>query len=419
MDLLDKLRVVEKRRAMFAAGGALPGETVIDGVIGPCAVTINGRPTLMFGSNNYLGLTLHPDVMEAARQAVGEFGTGTTGSRTANGTLSLHEGLERELADWFGKRHAMVFSTGYQANLSVIGALCGAGDVILIDSDSHASIYDATRQTASQVVAFRHNSPESLRRKLERLPAAERNRLVVVEGLYSIRGDVAPLGDIVAACRAHHAYILVDEAHSLGTYGATGLGCAEAQGVLADIDFVVGTFSKSLGGIGGVCVSDHPELRALHFLARAYVFTASGSASNIAGVRAAVSIVRRHPELRARLWSNVARLRQGLQELGYAIGPTESPIVPILIGDESRTIELWQRLLAAGLYVNVIVPPGCPVDQCVLRASCSAAHTPEDIERALAIFAQALPSCLTSVPFSGLRDTVVEADLRDHTETFS
>src|SRR5439155_27016522 len=317
MDLLDKLRIVEKRRAVFANGGALPGETVIDGVIGPCEVTVHGRPTLMFGSNNYLGLTLHPDVMEAARRTIGEYGTGTTGSRTANGTLSLHEDLERDFAEWFGKRHAIVFSTGYQANLSLIGALCGPDDVILIDSDSHASIYDATRQTASQVVAFRHNAPESLRRKLERLPRSRRNRLVVVEGLYSIRGDVAPLRDIVDVCHAYGAYVLVDEAHSLGTYGATGLGCAEAQGVLAQIDFVVGTFSKSLAGIGGVCVSDHPELRALHFVARAYVFTASGSASNIAGVRAAVRIVRQHPELRAQLWDNIRRLRRGLQDIGY------------------------------------------------------------------------------------------------------
>jgi 8-amino-7-oxononanoate synthase len=393
MDLLDKLRGVEKRRAMFANGGALPGETVIDGVIGPCAVTINGRPTLMFGSNNYLGLTLHPEVMEAARRTIGEYGTGTTGSRTANGTLSLHEDLEHDFAEWFGKRHAIIFSTGYQANLSLIGALCGPDDVILIDSDSHASIYDATRQTASQVVAFRHNAPESLRRKLERLPGSRRNRLVVVEGLYSIRGDVAPLRDIVDVCHAYGAYVLVDEAHSLGTYGATGLGCAEAQGVLAQVDFVVGTFSKSLAGIGGVCVSNHPELRALHFLARAYVFTASGSASNIAGVRAAVRIVRQHPELRTQLWDNIRRLRRGLRDLGYVIGDTESPIVPIVTGDEARTIALWQRLLSAGLYVNVIVPPGCPVDQCVLRASCSAAHTAEHIARALEIFAAArMPS---------------------------
>jgi 8-amino-7-oxononanoate synthase len=383
MDLLSKFRAIETRRAMFAMGPSAPGATVIERVLGPCEVVINGRPTLMFGSNNYLGLTLHPDVVAAARDAVTQYGTGTTGSRTANGTLALHEDLERTFADWFGKRHALIFSTGYQANLSLIGGLCGVGDVILIDGDSHASIYDATRQTASQVVAFRHNSPESLCKKLERLPRGQRNRLVVVEGLYSIRGDVAPLKEIVEVCRAHGAYLLVDEAHSLGIYGANGLGCVEEQGVLDDVDFIAGTFSKSLAGVGGVCVSDHPELRMLHFLARAYVFTASGSPSNVASVQAAVRVVRAHPELRDQLWTNIRRFRQGLKDLGYRIGSTESPIVPILTGDEGRTIALWQELLAEGLYVNLIVPPGCQSDECVLRASCSAAHTREHLTRAL------------------------------------
>src|SRR6476660_3166641 len=386
MDLLEKLRAIEKRRASFADGAPVPGQTTIDRVLSPGEVIVGGRPTLMFGSNNYLGLTLHPDVTEAARRAVLEYGTGTTGSRTANGTLAIHEDLEREFANWFGKRHAIIFSTGYQANLSLVGGLCGAGDVILIDGDSHASIYDATRQTAAQVIGFRHNSPESLRKKLERLGPRDRNRLVVCEGLYSIRGDVAPLRDIVDVCRAHRAYLLVDEAHSLGTYGPTGLGCAEDQGVLDEVDFIVGTFSKSLAGIGGVCVSNHPELRALHFLARAYVFTASGSPANVARVSAAIKVVRAHPELRDQLWANVHRLRQGLRELGYTIGETESPIVPIFTGDEARTIALWQRLLSDGRYVNLIAPPGCPVDDCVLRASCSAAHTPDHLARALDIF---------------------------------
>jgi 8-amino-7-oxononanoate synthase len=388
MDLLDKLRAVEQRRAAFEAKSAMPGRTVIERVLGPCEVMVHGRPTLMFGSNNYLGLTVHPEVIAAAQRGAADYGAGTTGSRTANGTLAIHEELERQFAEWFGKRHAIIFSTGYQANLSLIGGLCGPGDVILIDSDSHASIYDATRQTASQVIGFRHNSPESLRKKLERLPGRQRNRLVVVEGLYSIRGDVAPLREISEVCRANAAYLLVDEAHSLGTYGARGLGCAEDQGVLEHVDFVVGTFSKSLAGIGGVCVSDYPELRALHFLSRAYVFTASGSPSNIASVSAAVKVVREHPELRDRLWANIRALRAGLKDIGYAIGDSESPIVPILTGDEEQTVALWNRLLTAGLYVNVIVPPGCPKDDCVLRASCSAAHTPEQIARALEIFAR-------------------------------
>jgi 8-amino-7-oxononanoate synthase len=388
-DLLDKLKLVEERRALFEAGTASPGSTVIERVLGPCEVVIGGRPTLMFGSNNYLGLTFDPTVMAAARDAIVEYGTGTTGSRTANGTLALHEALERDMADWFGKQHALIFSTGYQANLSVIGGLCGPDDVILIDSDSHASIYDATRQTTSQVVAFRHNSPESLRKKLERLPAGQRNRLVVVEGLYSIRGDVASLRELVEVARAYGAYVLVDEAHSLGTFGPTGLGCAEAQGVLDQVDFVVGTFSKSLAGVGGVCVSDHKEVRSLHFLARAYVFTASGSPANVASVRAAVRVIRKHPELRDTLWVNIAQLREGLHKMGYVIGSTESPIVPIFTGDEARTIALWQKLLVEGLYVNLIVPPGCSRDDCLLRASCSAAHTPQQIAKALDILERA------------------------------
>jgi len=408
MDLLDKLRAIEQRAATFADRSAMPGFTVIERVLGPCEVVVRGRPTLMFGSNNYLGLTLHPDVVDAARRAVVEYGTGTTGSRTANGTLAIHEQLEHQFAEWFRKRHAIIFSTGYQANLSLVGGLCGPGDVILIDRDSHASIYDATRQTAAQVIGFRHNSPASLRKKLERLPGNESNRLVVVEGLYSIRGDVAPLRDIVDVCRAHRAYLLVDEAHSLGTYGPTGLGCAEDQGVLDEVDFIVGTFSKSLAGIGGVCVSNHPELRALHFLARAYVFTASGSPSNVASVAAAVDVVRAHPELRDQLWANVRRLRQGLQDLGYAIGSTESPIVPIVTGEEQRTIALWQYLLNEGLYVNLIVPPGCPRDECVLRASCSAAHSPEQITRAMEVFARALSQPpFASIPRGGLRESFV------------
>lgn len=401
MDLFDKLRAVEARRARLA-GSSVPGDTVIERVLGPCEVLIDGRRTLMFGSNNYLGLTAHPAVLAAAQNALSEYGTGTTGSRIANGTFDLHTNLERDLADWFGKRHALIFSTGFQANLALIGGLCGADDVILIDRDCHASIYDATRQTSAQVIAFRHNSPESLRRRLARLPRGHRNRLVVVEGLYSIYGDVAPLRDIVDVCRTHGAYLLVDEAHSLGTFGAGGRGCVEDQGVLGEVDFVVGTFSKSLGGIGGMCVSDHPELLALRYVARAYLFTASGSAVNVAGVRAAVEVVRRHPELRDRLWGNIRQFRRGLDRLGYTIGDVESPVVPIFTGDEETTIALWQTLLASGLYVNIILPPACPQHACVLRTSCSAAHTMDQIDRAVEIFAAARPEVCSYAAMSGV-----------------
>ena len=386
MDLLDKLQPYAERVAAFG-DGPIPFDTVIDRISGPAEVIIGGRPTLMCGSNNYLGLSFHPDVLAAAHAALDRDGAGTTGSRAANGTFAGHRRLEDTFAQLYGKKRALVFTTGYQANLGVISGLCGAEDVVVLDMESHASIYDGARLSGAQLFAFRHNSAADLARKLARLPNSRR-ALVIVEGLYSISGDVAPLADIVAACRAAGAYLLVDEAHSFGVYGDRGLGCAEAQGVLEDVDFIVGTFSKTLAGVGGYCVSNHDALKLLHFVARPYVFTASGSPANIASVQAALEVMRGNPMLRDRLWDNVRRVRAGLLRLGFTIGQTESPIVPIAIGTAERTVAVWQALLAAGLYANIVLPPGCSPEACVVRTSYSAAHTPEHIDRALAIFEQ-------------------------------
>ena len=384
MDLFDKFRAIAERAARYEHA-TRPADTIIEDVIGPCEVLIEGRPTLMFGSNNYLGLTFHPEVIAASKAALDRAGSGTTGSRVANGTLAIHRELEQALIACFNKREALIFSTGYQANLSLLSGLCGPDDVVLLDTDSHASIYDAARLSGAQMVAFRHNSADSLDTKLRRLPAGSTNRLVVVEGLYSLHGDVAPLRDIVTVCRRHGAYILVDEAHSFGTYGARGLGCSEDQGVLDEVDFIAATFSKALGGIGGFCVSNHPQLGYLRYLARPYVFSASGSPANIAGVRAALKVSTQDRGLRERLWKNIRRLRRGLGQLGYQIDPTESPIVPIRIGAEDIAISLWQGLLEGGLYTNIIIPPACAGDQCLLRASCSAAHSDHQIDAALEI----------------------------------
>jgi 8-amino-7-oxononanoate synthase len=384
MTLLDKLDYVGERLRAFG-DSAVPFDTVVDAAPGPSEVIIDGRRTLMCGSNNYFGLSFHPDVIAACRAALEQYGSATTGSRAANGTFALHRDLERELAAFYGKQHAMVFTTGYQANLGVIAGLCGPEDVVLLDVESHASIYDGARLSGAQTFAFRHNSPGDLARKLARQPHGSRC-LVVVEGLYSIGGDVAPLADIAAVSRSAGAFLVVDEAHSFGAYGANGLGCAEAQGVLDSVDFIVGTFSKTLAGVGGFCVSNHAALKALHFTARSYVFTASGSPSNMAGVQAALAIVRTDSSLRDRLWENVRRVRAGLLRIGYRIGSTESPIVPIQIGTTGRTVEVWQALLAAGLYTNIVLPPACRPDACLLRTSYSAAHTPADIDRALEIF---------------------------------
>jgi 8-amino-7-oxononanoate synthase len=340
----------------------------------------------MCGSNNYFGLSFHPRVICAAQAALQNEGAGTTGSRAANGTYAAHRRLEHTFAALYSKPHALVFTTGYQANLGLIAGLCGPDDAVVLDIESHASIYDGARLSGAQVFAFRHNSVSDLRRKLERRPAG-RPVLVIVEGLYSISGDEAPVADVVQVCREAGAMLMVDEAHAFGAYGTRGLGIAEAQGVVDDVDFVVGTFSKALAGVGGFAVSRHAALRLLHFSARPYVFTASGSPANIAGVEAALDVLKAEPELRARLWENVRRMRTGLAQAGFALNRTESPIVSIRIGSADRTIAFWRALLDAGVYANLVLPPACHSDACVLRSSYSAAHTPEQLDHALAVFA--------------------------------
>jgi len=391
MDLLHKLRTAEET-ARGSDGRAFPGDVHIDAILGPGEVSIAGRRTLMFGSTNYFGLTWDHETVAAAQDAIAQYGTSTTGSRTANGTLRLHADLERDIADWFGMRDALLFSTGYQATLSVVGGLCGITDVVVVDAESSDAIRDATCHTSARVVTFRHHSARSLADRLAALPRGPRNKLVVVEALDPVRGDAAPLKDIVDACRRHGAYLVVDEADSLGTLGATGLGCAEAQGVLHEVDFVVSSLANALASVGGVCVSDHDELRALHFLARPYVFTASGSPATVASARAAVRILRERPQLRERLRANSRQLREGVRAAGYRVNSTDAPFVSIFAGDERRGVALWRRLLAGGVYVDVIRPHTRSPDDWVLRASCSSAHSSEQIARAVDVFTRARDS---------------------------
>lgn len=386
MPLFDKLQTIVARLA-DVGHGAVPFDTVIDQIAGPTEVIIGGRRTLMCGSNNYFGLSFHPEVIAAAQHAIAQDGAGTTGSRAANGTYTAHRALEQAFADIYGLPHAMIFSTGYQANLGIISGLCGPDDAVIVDVESHASIYDGARLSGAQLFQFRHNSPADLARKLER-QAKPDHCLVVVEGLYSISGDVAPLREIAAVCRQTGARLMVDEAHSFGAYGPRGLGCAEEQGVLDEVDFIAGTFSKALAGVGGFCVSRHPEMKYLHFTSRPYVFTASGSPATIAGVATALRILGQEPTLKTRLWDNVRRVRAGLLGAGFTIGQTESPIVPVVVGTAERAIGMWQALLDAGVYVNIVVPPACRADACVLRTSYSAAHTADDIDRTVEVFAR-------------------------------
>jgi 8-amino-7-oxononanoate synthase len=386
VSLFDKLRPIAERLEAFS-GGPVPFNTIIDAILSPTEVLIGGRRTLMCGSNNYFGLSFHPDVLAAAQDALSREGAGTTGSRAANGSYAAHRQLEESFARAYGKTHGMVFTTGYQANLGVIYGLCTSGDTIVLDLESHASIYDGARLSGAQIFAFRHNSPSDLARKLSRIEKPS-NCLVVAEGLYSISGDVGPLRELSAACREAGAYFMVDEAHSFGVYGERGLGYAEEQGVLDAVDFVVGTFSKALAGVGGYAVSNHDALRLLHFASRPYVFTASGSPANIAGVQKALELLLADRSLKTRLWDNVRHVRSGLSSLGFRIGATESPIVPIEIGTAEQAITMWAALLEAGVYTNIVLPPACRPDTCLLRTSYSAAHTPAQIDEALGIFEQ-------------------------------
>lgn len=366
--------------------GADPFQIRMERVLSPTEAIINGRKMLLVGTNNYFGLTFDPSCMQAAIDAIKAEGTGTTGSRIANGSYSEHVSLEQEIAEFYGKKHCMVFTTGYQANLGVISTLVGPDDFLLIDADSHASIYDACKQTQAEVVRFKHNDPASLEARLRRLGDKPGNRLVVLEGIYSMLGDSAPLKEFVEVCKKYGAYVLVDEAHSLGALGENGRGLCEAAGVLDDCHFIVGTFSKTLGAIGGYCVSNDPDFDILRVTVRAYMFTASLPPSIVASVRQALKVVKtRGTELRKQLWDNVHTLYDGLVAQGFKLGPEYGPVVGVHLPDRMTAIGFWRAMLDAGIYVNVAVPPATPNGVSLLRCSLCAVHTREQLEHMIEV----------------------------------
>jgi 8-amino-7-oxononanoate synthase len=392
MSLFDKFQPIVEIRAELAKLGVMPFGAVTEKLLSATEAIVNGHKVILAGTNNYLGLTFDPQCIAAAKQAVEEQGTGTTGSRMANGTFAEHIKLEQELAAFFDRRHAIVFSTGYAATMGMASTLAGPGDVIVLDADSHASIYDGVRMSGAEVIRFRHSDPADLEKRLRRLGERTANTLIIVEGIYSMLGDQAPLADIAAVKREYGGLLLVDEAHSLGMLGAHGRGVAEAAGVEADVDFVVGTFSKSLGAIGGYCVSNHPELEAIRFGIRSYIFTASPSPSVIASTRVALRLMQERPELRDRLWNNAQRLYDGLEQLGFQVSPQVSPVVAVTIKDRNQAIAWWQELLQRGAYVNLVMPPASPTSDSLLRCSVSAAHSSEQIDRIIDAFAALQPT---------------------------
>ena len=381
MTIFDKFQPLAEARRELEQNASNFFKVVVEEIISGTEAVVNGRRMILAGSNNYLGLSFNSDCIDAACQAARKEGTGTTGSRMANGTFSGHVALEKELAEYFGRRSAIVFSTGYIANLAMLSTLVGPGEVILLDADCHASIYDGCRLGDAEVIRFRHNDAADLEKRLGRLEKRNTNVLVVAEGLYSMLGDRAPLADIVAVKQEYGAYLMVDEAHSLGVLGDNGRGLAEEAGVEDGVDFVVGTFSKSLGAIGGFCVSNHPELDLVRYASRPYVFTASSSPSIIASTRQALKIMSSRPELRRQLWENANMLYQHLQSLELQVGPETSPIVAVRYDKKDEAFALWSGLLERGVYVNLVLPPATPDGNSLLRSSVSAAHTEDQMDR--------------------------------------
>lgn len=386
MGLFDKLANIAAARQGLEASGVDPFNVVIEEILSPTQARIGGRPVLLAGTNNYLGLTFDPTCMAAACQSIGNEGTGTTGSRMANGTYAGHLKLEEELAAYYGCRKGIVFSTGFLANLGMITALAGPGDAILIDADCHASIYDGCRMSGADIIRFRHNNPADMEKKIKRLGQRTENTLIIVEGIYSMLGDRAPLKDIVTIKREYGGLLMIDEAHSLGVLGQSGRGMAEEADVEADVDFIVGTFSKSLGGIGGFCVGNHPGLDLIPYASRPYIFTASPSPATIAATRAALPLLRDGVVLRKKLWENATSLYTRLQQMGFILGPEISPVIAVRLGAREESLAFWQAMLNSGVYVNLVLPPAAPNNSCLLRCSLSAAHTPEEIEEIASVF---------------------------------
>ncbi len=389
MSLLDKFAAQRALQAGLAESGRVaPIATPMDRIQSATAATIDGRGVILAGTNNYLGLTYDAACRAAAVEAIEALGTGTTGSRMASGNYAGHRALEQALATAFGWPSCIVFSTGYQANLGALSALAGEGDFLLVDADSHASIHDGCRLSYATTIRFRHNDPENLARRLERLGDAARRTLVVVESLYSTLGDRAPLREIAEVTRRHGAWLLVDEAHSFGVFGPRGLGLCEELGLLDQVDFVVGTFSKSLGSIGGFCLGRHAETELLRMASRPYIFTASPAPPVIAATHEALRRVLEGQDLRARLWRHAERLYAEVARLGYRLGTTSpGPVAAVVFDTRAAALALWQSLLDTGIYTNLMIPPATPAGLCLVRISLSAAHSDEDISKIIAALA--------------------------------
>ena len=389
MALFSKFDHMRAAMDALAARGRNPFDVRFERIVSATEAVLEGRPCLLFGTNNYLGLTFDETCIAASVRSLHDGGTGTTGSRIANGTYGDHALLEQRIAEFYGKRGAMIFTTGYQANLGLISTLAGRGDHLLIDADSHASIYDACKLSTAEVIRFRHNDPQDLARRLARLKDHPGNRVIVTEGIFSMLGDSAPLREIADVKREMGATLIVDEAHSLGTRGKNGRGVCEDAGVESEVDFVVGTFSKSLGAIGGFAVSDLPDFDLLRLACRPYMFTASLPPAVVASVIAALSRISTDASLGARVRANSIKLYRALTLAGFEVGPEPNAIVALKMPDKEIAVRFWNRLIDRGVYANLALPPATPGSLSLIRCSISAAHTEAQIDRALSIMVAA------------------------------
>jgi 8-amino-7-oxononanoate synthase len=341
---------------------------------------------IMIGSNNYLGLTVHPKVRRATIDAVKKYGTSCTGSRFLNGTLELHLELERRLADWVGKERALVFSTGYQVNVGTISAVVARDDFVITDKEDHASIIDGCRLAFGRMKRFPHNDMAALDRVLSSLPE-DAGKLVVVDGVYSMGGDIAPLPDLIELCRKHEARLMVDDAHSVGVLGG-GRGTAAEFGVTEGVDLIMGTFSKSFASLGGFIAGDDAIVDYIQHHARSLIFSASIPPANAAAAMAALEVMQEEPERIQRLSELSAYMRKRYRELGFQIGDSQTPIIPVIIGEDTKALQFWKALFDAGVYTNVVLPPAVPQNQTLLRTSYMATHTDEQLEKVLHVFEQ-------------------------------
>lgn len=390
-DLLSKFDgLIETRETLLAGGVEDPFNLVMEKVLSPTRAICNGRETILLGTYNYMGMTFDPDVLDAGKDALDKFGAGTTGSRVLNGTYQGHRECEDALKEFYDMDHAMVFSTGYQANLGIISTIAGKGDYIILDIDSHASIYDGCAMGKAEIVPFRHNDIEAMEKRLRRIPEGA-GKLVILEGVYSMLGDVAPLKEMIAVAKKYGAMVLVDEAHSMGFIGENGRGVCEEQGVMDDVDFIIGTFSKSVGTVGGFCVSNHPKFDILRLVCRPYVFTASLPPSVVATAATSIRKLMHGANKRAHLWENSKTLHQGLIDLGFTLGTDkpESAIVAVIMPDLERGAGMWEALLKEGLYVNLARPPATPAGMTLLRCSLCAEHSAQEVQSVISMFERA------------------------------